>query len=215
MPGSIAEAFQNLRTGDIEAVVARELDEGKDPYVLLRECQEGMAGIGRRFEEGRYYLAELILSARMFQQAMRVLSPRLEGGGAGGPRLGKIVLGTPKGDIHDLGKTIFGLLAAASGFEVVDLGVDVPPERFLDKVGREGAEIVGMSGLVTTVYPSMRAVVELLQREGLRERVKVIIGGGAAGEECRRHVGADATTHDAAEGVRICRDFLAAGGPGS
>ena len=105
-------------------------------------------------------------------------------------------------------------MAAAAGFEIIELGIDVPPQRFVDAVKKEQSRIVGMSGLITMVYPSMKEVVDLLQKEGLRNKVKVIIGGGATGEQARRYVGSDAQTLDAVEGVRICKQFINPSTPG-
>jgi methanogenic corrinoid protein MtbC1 len=209
MARTITEAFQSLKIREIEGIISERMDKGVDPYSLIRECQEEMAKIGRKFESGEYFLAELIISAKMFEKVVELLSPKLKGGESGGLKtIGKIVLGTPKGDIHDIGKNIFGVLATAAGFEIIDLGVDVPPQRFVDTVKKEQSRIVGMSGLITMVYPSMKEVVDLLQKEGLRNKVKVIIGGGATGEEARRYVGSDAQTLDAAVGVRICKQFI-------
>jgi methanogenic corrinoid protein MtbC1 len=209
MAGTIAEAFQSLKIREIEGIISERMDKGVDPYSLIRECQEEMAEIGKKFESGEYFLAELIISAKMFEKVVELLSPRLEGKEEGGQKtIGKIVLGTPKGDIHDIGKNIFGVLAMAAGFEIIDLGVDVPPQKFVEAVKQEQSEIVGMSGLITMVYPSMKEVVDLLEKEGLRKKVKVIIGGGATGEEARRYVGADAQTLDAAKGVRMCKQFI-------
>ena len=209
MARTITEAFQSLKIREIEGIISERMDKGVDPYSLIRECQEEMAKIGRKFESGEYFLAELIISAKMFEKVVELLSPKLKGGESGGLKtIGKIVLGTPKGDIHDIGKNIFGVLATAASFEIIDLGVDVPPQRFVDTVKKEQSRIVGMSGLITMVYPSMKEVVDLLQKEGLRNKVKVIIGGGATGEEARRYVGSDAQTLDAAEGVRICKQFI-------
>jgi methanogenic corrinoid protein MtbC1 len=206
---SLREIFQGLKIREIEGIIKQKLEEGVDPYSLIKECQEEMAEIGRKFECGVYFLAELIISAKMFEKVVELLSPNLKAEGKGTQKtVGKIILGTPKGDIHDIGKNIFGILAMASGFEIIDLGVDVPPEKFVEAVKKEQSKIVGMSGLITMVYPSMKEVVDLLEKEGLRKMVKVVIGGGATGEEARRYVGADAQTLDAVEGVRICKQFI-------
>jgi len=209
MARTIAEAFQSLKIREIEGIIRERMEAKPDPYALIRECQEEMAKIGKKFESGEYFLAELIISAKMFEKVVELLSPELKRKEKRDQKTTeKIILGTPKGDIHDIGKNIFGVLAMAAGFEIVDLGVDVPPEKFLEAVRKEQPKIVGMSGLITMVYPSMKEVVNLLEKSGLREKVKVIIGGGATGEEARRYVGADAQTLDGAEGVRICRQFI-------
>ena len=209
MAYNISEAFENLRIGEIEEIIIQALKQGNDPYSLLRMCQKEMEKVGKKFEEGGYFLSELIMSAEIFKKALGILSPRIKDQNDQNEKsLGKIVLGTPKGDVHDLGKNIFGLLAKIAGFEVIDLGIDVPPLRFLDTVKKELPEIVGLSALITTTFPVMKEINDLLREDGLRESVKFIIGGGATGEETRRYVGADAQTLDAATGVRICREFV-------
>ena len=205
----IISAFEVLKVGEIRDIVVRAIDSGEDARAILTACQQGMELIGSKFETGEYYLAELIMSAKMFERATEVLSPVLAENAFESQRsLGTILLGTPKGDIHDLGKNIFHIMATAAGFTVIDLGVDVPVEKFVAKVREESPNIVGLSGLLTTTFPSMKEVVDALIRSDLRGGVKVIIGGGATGKEAQRYVGADAQTLDANEGVRICKRFV-------
>jgi methanogenic corrinoid protein MtbC1 len=204
---SIEEAFKNLKIGEITGIIEREIAEGTDSYVLIKRTQDAMEEVGKKFETGDYYMGELMLSARMFEMAASMLEPLLKAKDAS-RNIGKIVLGTPKGDVHDLGKNIFKVMAQAGGFDVIDLGIDVPAARFLEAVEKESPQIVGMSALLTTTYPSMVDVVKALEAAGLRKRLKIIIGGGATGEEARRYVGADAQTLDASKGVRICRDLM-------
>jgi len=209
MPLSIGEAFEKMKVGEISGIISQELADNRNPYELLKECQAAMERIGTRFETGEYFMAELILSAKMFERATELLLPKLtESGDYIEDNVGKIVLGTPKGDIHDLGKNIFSLVAQAAGFKVIDLGVDVPVERFAEAVAHEKPEIVGMSALLTTTFPSMEKIVDLLVERGLRGTVKIVIGGGATGKETQRLVGADAYTLDATKGVRICRELI-------
>ncbi len=204
---SIEEAFKDLRIGEIRNIIETEITEGADPYLLIHRTQEAMEEVGKKFESGDYYMGELMISARMFEMAASMLEPLLKATDAS-RNIGKIVLGTPRGDVHDLGKNIFKVMAQAGGFEVIDLGIDVPTAQFLEAVKKENPEIVGMSALLTTTYPSMVDVVKTLEAAGLRNRLKIIIGGGATGEEARRYVGADAQTLDASKGVRICRDLI-------
>jgi methanogenic corrinoid protein MtbC1 len=209
MPRNIADVFRSLGMQEIEKVIYEKIAEGEDVYAILKECQDEMAKVGERFESGEFYLAELIISAKMFEKVAGILSPKIkERGSEAIESIGTIVLGTPKGDVHNLGKNIFAIMAKSAGFEVLDLGVDVPAQKFIEAALQVGPKIIGMSGLLTLVYPSMKEVVDLLKEQGLRDRVKVIIGGGATGEEARRYVGADAQTLDAAEGVRICKKLI-------
>ncbi len=209
MAKNIADVFRNLQAGEIEKVVNEQIGDGADPYSILRECQGEMAKVGEKFESGEFYLAELIISGKMFEKVAVMLAPMIKGKGPEDVEsAGTIVLGTPKGDIHDLGKNIFAIMARSAGFEVMNLGVDVPPQKFIEAAHEVRPDIIGMSGLLTLVYPSMKEVVDLLNEQGLRGKVKVIIGGGATGEEARRYVGADAQTLDAAEGIRLCRKLI-------
>ena len=206
---NITQAFEEFKVSEIESVIQKEIDQGKNPLEIIKETQEAMEKIGKRFETGDYYLAELILAATMFQRVSKMLLPLIKGNGEGGVKtIGKIVLGTAKGDIHDLGKNIFGIMANAAGFQVVDIGVDATPSKFIEVVKKEEPQIVGISALITVGFQSMKEIVDLLVEEGIRGKVKVIIGGGAVGEQTRRFVGADAFTLDAAEGVRICKSIL-------
>jgi methanogenic corrinoid protein MtbC1 len=203
---TIEEAFRTRKFREIGSIIEREIGEGSPPYSLIKRCQQAMEEVGKRFEAGESFLAELMLCARMFETAASILAPLLKPGDAA-PSLGKIVLGTPQGDVHDLGKNIFSIMAQASGFEVIDLGIDVPADKFLEAVRREAPLVLGMSALLTTTYPSMKQIVMALGEAGVRENIRIIIGGGATGEEARRLVGADAQTLDAAAGVRICADW--------
>jgi methanogenic corrinoid protein MtbC1 len=204
---SIEEAFKNLKIGEIKGIIEREIAAGIDPYVLIKRTQDAMEEVGKKFETGDYYMGELMLSARMFEMAASMLEPLLKAKDSS-RNIGKIVLGTPKGDVHDLGKNIFKVIAQAGGFEIIDLGIDVPVAKFVEAVKKENPQIVGMSALLTTTYPSMVDVVKTLEDAGLRSKLKIIIGGGATGEEARRYVGADAQTLDASKGVRICRNLI-------
>lgn len=207
---SVSEIFRNFRASEIKPAIEAQLASGRSPLELLQECQQAMMEIGEKFSSGEYYMSELILSAHIFASAAEVLSPLLKAASSQTPASGVIVLGTPQGDIHDLGKNIFKAMAEATGFRVIDLGVDVAPEAFVKAVRDERPDVVGLSALITTVFPALKKVVDILNSEGLREQVKIIIGGGAVGEETRRFCEADAWTLDAAEGIRICHSLIAA-----
>lgn len=205
----IIEAFENIRVGDITTIVSNALEAGEDARSVLAFCQEGMERIGAKFETGEFYLAELIMSAHMFETASDLLRSRLGAAADDSKKAaGTILLGTPKGDIHDLGKNIFKIMAEAAGFEVIDIGFDVPPEQFVESVKQHKPQIIGMSALLTTTYPAMKQVVDELVRLDLRQEVKIVLGGGGTGKETRRFVGADAQTLDASEGVKICKSFM-------
>jgi dimethylamine corrinoid protein len=165
--------------------------------------QAGMNEVGRRFQDGDYFLAEMIFAAEVVRQAM----PRLTAVIAAGDRksLGRVVLGTVKGDLHDIGKNLISVMMTAVGFEVVDLGIDAPPQRFVQAIIDKEPLIVGLSGLLTLSVESMVDTVAAIQEAGLRDKVKVIIGGNPVTEHIHGIVGSDAWTNNAAEGLDICK----------
>ena len=206
MGKSIAQALVDIDEEFVLGEVTNRLNNGEEPIQLIRELQDGMGLIGERFESGDYFLSELLMSADLFTRAMEVLEPKLEDTAL--ETIGKIVIGTPKGDIHDIGKNIFCTVAKAAGFEVHDLGVDVPVERFLEAVEEVKPQILGFSALITTTFKPMKEVVDLLVEKGLRENLKVIVGGGVTNETVKRHVGADGQTTDALAGLNQCKKFV-------
>ena len=206
MRKEIVESLAKFDRDVLLQAIERLLNDGEDPMDLMRDLQEGMKIVGERFSSGNYFLSELMMSADLFTQAMKLIEPKLEG--IVRETIGKIVIGTPKGDIHDLGKNIFATVAKGAGFEVFDLGVDVPVERFLESVEEVRHDILGFSALITTAFEPMKMVVDSLTEKGLREKIKIIIGGGVTIEKVLRYVGADAQTIDAVEGIEMCRQFV-------
>jgi len=205
--GKIAEALSKLESEALKDLVQKAIQEGEDPLRLLDECRAGMEIVGEMYSSGEYYLAELIIAGEIFKEVVEDLEPLLvkDQDQAG---LGAVVIGTPEGDIHDIGKNIVATLFKAAGFDVHDLGVDVAPEDFVREVATSGARVVAMSALITPTFDSMRAVVESLTESGLREGKFVIIGGGPTTPGVRDFAGADAWTLDPMQGVDMCRDFL-------
>jgi len=203
---TIVEALVEFNEDSIMEGVENRLDKDEDPMRLIGDLQEGMRIVGERYSSGDYFLSELIMSADLFTRAMKLIEPRIEGRVQ--ETLGRIVIGTPKGDIHDIGKNIFCTVAKGAGFEVHDLGVDVPVERFLRAIEAVKPEILGFSSLITTAFEPMKKVADFLVEKGLRENIKVIIGGGVTTETVRRYVGADAQTIDAVEGLYMCKKFI-------
>jgi len=181
------------------------LDGGGDAKELLDVCRDAMAVIGDKFEQGEYFLSELLLGGEIFSGIMAFALPALKDSDT--QKLGKIVLGTVKDDIHDIGKDIFKAFVEAAGFEVIDIGVDVPEEKFVEAVKEHEPDIVGMSCLITTGITSMKKTVELLKASDLKE-FKIVIGGGRVDEEVKQFSGADAWADDAAKGVRLCKELM-------
>lgn len=178
-------------------------EEGQE---AIAACQAGMGIVGDRFETGEYYVGDLIYAGELLTDAINILKPVI--GKTGGPRVGTIVVGTVHGDLHDIGKNIFRSMSEAAGFEVHDLGIDTPAVSFIDKIKETGANIVGMSGILTLAIESMRDIIHEINKAGIRNDVKVIIGGNPVTSEACEYVGADAFTTNAAEGVKICQGWV-------
>ena len=204
----LADNLVNLDEDKVAELVKKEIDAGTDAMSIVTELRSGMDTVGERYKAGDYFLSELIVSGEIFKESMKLLEPHLKAGIDTTNATG-IVLGTVKGDIHNIGKDIVVTLLRANGFNVHDLGIDVEPAAFVDKLKETGANILGISGLLTPSFESMRETVEALKTAGLRDKVKVVIGGGVVTEVVRRHAGADAFTDDGIEGVEICKRFAA------
>ncbi len=207
MAGDLSTYVVELKRDAVIQTVEARLDMGEDPLKILDECRLGMTTVGDRFQAGDYYLAELMLSAEVFKAAIAILDPHLAKARSSEP-LGKIVLGTLKGDIHDLGKNIVATLLRAHGFEVHDLGVDVSPAQVLEKVKEVQPDLVGFSALITNAFDSMKEAADMLREAGLRERLKLMVGGGVTSSDVKDYVGADFQTVDATEGIAYCKKVM-------
>jgi methylmalonyl-CoA mutase cobalamin-binding domain/chain len=203
MQGELCTAIVELARDDVPAMIDRKLEAGEDPLAILGECREGMTQVGERFQAGDYYLAELLLSGEIFKAAVARLAPHLPAADGDRP-VGKVILATMRGDIHDLGKNILATLLRAHAFEVHDLGVNVEPAELVAKVREIRPEFVGLSVLITTAFRSMREACRLLEEAGLRDSLRLMIGGGVTTPELEEWVGADFQTQDAAAGVAYC-----------
>jgi 5-methyltetrahydrofolate--homocysteine methyltransferase len=186
--------------------VRRLLSEGAEPLDLVEALREAMSAIGERFEKKEYFLSELIMSAEVFNQAMELIVPRLEAGGTG-EKKGKVVIGTVQGDIHYIGKNIVVSLLRCEGYDVYDLGEDVKPEAFVQKLEETGARILGLSALLTVAFESMKETIDRVEEAGLREQVKIMIGGAPVDEAVVDYCGADAYGKDATEAVRLANSY--------
>jgi len=201
----IPTALADLNEQEVATIVKERMDAGEDPLAILDDCRRGMDIVGERYKAGDYFLSELIVSGEIFKDSMKLIEPHLKTDS--GSSATRIVLGTVKGDIHNIGKDIVAVLFRGAGFEVYDLGIDVKVSDFVDKLKETGAPILGMSGLLTPSFDAMKETVEALKEAGLRDKVKVIIGGGIITELVLRHTGAYAFTDDGMEGVEICHRF--------
>ncbi len=205
----LANAIADLKEDEVKKIVKDKIDSGADPMSIVDECRKGMEIVGERYKNKEYFLGELIMSGEIFKEAMAVVEPELKAGQSGKP-LAKMVLGTAKGDIHNIGKDIIAVLLKAAGFEIYDVGIDVAPDVFVNKLKETGAPILGISGLLTPSFESMKLTVQAVEAAGLRNKVKIIIGGGIVTEVVRKYVGADAFSDDAPEGVELCKKFAGA-----
>ncbi len=207
MEEELKKVFIGMKRQETIDLVKAALDSGADPLMILGACREAMEEVGEKFETGEFFLSELIYSAEVFKQVSAILEPALISRRA--PETsGSVVFGTPKGDIHDLGKNIVVTMMRAQGFSVHDLGVDVPPERLVEEIQRTGTNILALSALITPAFVSMKKAVSLLKEKGLREKTFVIIGGGVTTDLARKEVGADAQTLDPTKAIRLCRQYL-------
>jgi methylmalonyl-CoA mutase cobalamin-binding domain/chain len=208
--GKIAGALGGLEYEEAVRLAEQALEEEGDPWQILEECRAGMEMVGELYSSGEYFLSELILSAEIFKEVVARLEPLLAREGETAV-IARVVIGTPQGDIHDIGKDLVATLFKAGGFEVHDLGVDVPPQDFVGKVSESGAQVVALSGLITPSFESMKEVVDSLSESGMREGRFVIIGGGPTTADVRDYVGADAWTLNPKQGVDMCKDFIRSG----
>ncbi len=186
--------------------IVQELSDSISALEIITIAREGMQQVGDKFAAKEYFLADLIYSAEIFQEIMTKLGPALTINKS--QSMGKIVIGTVKNDIHDIGKNIIISLLRAAGFEVVDLGVDLPVETFVEAVKKEQPQVLGLSGLLTIAIDEMKNTIDALKANGLRDNLKVIIGGGPMDEKVRDYVGADANTQDAVKGVELIKEFI-------
>jgi 5-methyltetrahydrofolate--homocysteine methyltransferase len=201
------DLYDGLKDEVIEGVNIL-LERGWTPYdVLTKALVEGMRIVGIDFRDGILFVPEVLLAANSMKAGMAILKPLLAETGA--PRLGKMVIGTVKGDIHDIGKNLVSMMMEGAGFEVVDLGINNPVENYLEALDREEADILGMSALLTTTMPYMKVVIDTLKEKGLRDRYIVMVGGAPLNEEFGRAIGADAYCRDAAVAVETAKDFIA------
>ncbi len=203
----LATALVELEEDKVSALVSEQLAAGMPPLAILEQMRQGMNEIGERYATGAYFLTELIMAAEIFSKVMKEIEPRLTGEAGG--QVGDVVFATVKGDVHDIGKNVVVAMLRGADFRVHDLGVDVPPERIIETLKQTNARLLGLSALLTTSFDSMKTTVEAVRRAGLRDQVKIMIGGGPVDERVRAFVGADAYGRDAQQAVSLARQFVA------
>ncbi len=191
-------------------VVQQALDESVDPQRLLDEYMvPAMDEVGQKFEDGEYFVPELLISARAMKAALEMIRPGLVAKGA--EPAGRVLIGTVRGDLHDIGKNLVAAMLEGGGFEVVDLGVDVSPEKFIENIKPGGQQIIALSALLTTTMPGMKTTISALEQAGMRGQVKVMVGGAPVTERWAKEIGADGFSESASGAVRIARELVGAG----
>jgi 5-methyltetrahydrofolate--homocysteine methyltransferase len=210
MAGELVITLADLKEKEALKIVEDRINAGEEPLKILDDARMGMEIVGKRFADSEYFIPDLIYSGEILKEITELVKPKLAKA-AEIKRLGKIVIGTVAGDIHDIGKNIVVFMLDVNGFEVYDLGVDVPVQKFVDKVKESGAPIVGLSGFLTLAYDSMKQTIEAIKDAGLRDKVKIMIGGGQITEEVMKYTGADAYGRDAMTGVSLAKKWSPAG----
>ncbi len=204
----VRKTLVELDIENIKPVVREALDAGTPPLdIALKGLGDGMKEIGELFQAEEYYLADLVLAGETMKDAMEILEPMIRGDAAA--RKGPVVLFTVKGDVHDIGKNLVATMLTSAGFEVIDLGVDVPESRVVDALEESGASLVGMSVLITPTIASIGEIVDSIREAGLREKVKIAIGGACTTQELVDRFGLDALGNDAVDAVRIFEEWNA------
>ncbi|HOU28711.1 MAG TPA: cobalamin-dependent protein [Thermoleophilia bacterium] len=209
--GELSAAIAALDVGRTREVVEADLGTGRDPMELIDEARVGLQTVGEKFDAGEYFLIELVRAAQVFQEAAELINPKLQELYGGGESRGRVLLGTVAGDIHDLGKSIVKVLLECRGVEVMDLGVDVPAERFIEAAREFRPQVVGMSALLTAAIPQFKATIEAMEAAGVRSGVKTVVGGGTVIDLEASVVSADHVALDANEGVERMLEWLDAG----
>lgn len=205
----LSDAIVNIREDEALEITLALIDKGEDPLAILDRCTQAIEEVGKRFEAGTYYLPELLMSGEMLKSISEMVKPHIKQD-AVAQKKGKVLIGTVQGDIHDIGKNIVSFLLDINGFEVRDIGIDMPPADFVRAIEEFQPQVVGLSGLLTLAYDAMKETVQAIKEAGLRDKVKVMIGGGQMSEKISDYVGADAYGKDAMHGVNLVKEWIGA-----
>ena len=209
MSQELVNAIADMNEGEALKLVREMVEAGSEPTAILDAAREATDIVGQRYEKGSYFLPELILAGEMLGQISELLKPEL----AKMPevkRHGKVLIGTVEGDIHDIGKNIVSFMLDVNGFDVLDLGVDISPQKFVEAIRDFQPQVVGLSGFLTLAFDAMKNTVAVIESSGLRDEVKIMIGGGQVDEKIREYTGADAYGEDALAAVNLARDWIGA-----
>ena len=207
MSGKLVKLLSDLKEPEALAFVEKALADGLDPMDLMGQAKEGMNIVGQRFANEEYFIPDLVFSGEILKGIVKILEPHLKKGEEA-ERLGKVIIGTVAGDIHDIGKDLVVFMLDVSGFEVIDLGIDVPVQKFVDAVKESGSTVIGLSGFLTLAFQSMKDTVEAIKAAGLRDKVKIMIGGGQIDDQVKNFTGADAYGKDAMAAVQLAKGWI-------
>lgn len=203
---ALAENLINGKAPVVKELTQKAIDEGIAPSKILNEgLIKGMSVVGERFKNNEFYVPEVLIAARAMHAGMDILKPMLASSGV--KPLGRVLLGTVKGDLHDIGKNLVAMMLEGAGFEVVDMGIDVAPEKFADEA-KKGADLIAMSALLTTTMTAMKTTIEALQEAGVRDKIKTLIGGAPVTQNYADEIGADGYARDAASAVDKAKELL-------
>ena len=210
MDGALKQIYQGVLDGDIDLVITgvqAALDEKVTAETILKQSMmTAMAEVGQLFEDGEYFVPELLVAARAMQGGLGILKPFLAAEAV--EPIGKVVTGTVKGDLHDIGKNLVGIMMEGAGFEIIDMGTDVSPEKFVEAVKESGAQVVAMSALLTTTMANMPNTIKAFEEAGLRKAVKIMIGGAPVTEDYAKKIGADGYAPDASQAAKVALAFV-------
>lgn len=209
MAKELVSTLADLKEKEALKIAEDRLRAGEEPLKILDDARRAMEIVGKRFAASEYFIPDLVYSGEILKEITDMVKPKLAKA-VEAKRLGKVVFGTVAGDIHDIGKNIVVFMLDVNGFEVYDLGVDVPAQKFVQKIKESGAPIVGLSGFLALAFDSMKQTIEAIKAAGLRDKVKVMIGGGQISEEVRKYTGADAYGRDAMTGVTLAKKWTGA-----
>jgi 5-methyltetrahydrofolate--homocysteine methyltransferase len=208
MKEQLVNAIAEMKEQEALRLAQQMLDAGIDPDEVLDAGREAMSVVGTRYDHKEYFLPELIVAGEMLKEIGELVKPKLRGGDTPAAPLGKVVIGTVAGDIHDIGKDIVGFMLDVNNFQVIDLGVDVAASTFVDAIRENQPQVLGMSGFLTLAFDQMRLTVEAIKEAGLRDKVKIMIGGAPMDDDAARYIGADAFGADAAAAVKLSKQWI-------
>jgi methanogenic corrinoid protein MtbC1 len=207
MNDKLINLMADLMEDETLAYVRELIDKGTNPMDILDDARSGMELVGKRFEKGEYFIPDLMMAGEILKGISDIVKPLMEGGPSG-TKKGKVLIGTVAGDIHDIGKDIVTFMLDVSGYDVLDIGIDVPVETFVEKTREFKPQVIGLSGFLTLAFDSMKKTIESLEQAGLRDSLKIMIGGGQIDEEVRKYVRADAYGKDAVAAVTLCKQWI-------